>query len=238
MPMSVRTNARWLFSIVVAAAVLVVPHPAAAFWLLGFSTADTLPAGDLAAIAGTGGQYTSVGHPAKDSFTAFLPHAGLRVGLADGWDIGYRLTQVALPFSSVGPSLGSEIDLKYRLLPAGSEWQAAIVLGAAYSYLAINSTSRSAWSPGADLIVSHPITPRFTAISELRYVYTEIPTGPGGGSANHLSAIGIDLGVRIGISQTVSLIPEVGVFDFTGRLANRSANGVAGQYGAVLAFRF
>ncbi|HEX2943891.1 MAG TPA: hypothetical protein VHO91_22735, partial [Rhodopila sp.] len=123
---------------VAVAGLLLAPRPAAAFWLLGFSTGDTLPQGDFSAIAGTGGQYSSVGDPKRTSFTPFLPHAGFRAGIADGWDIGYRLTQVALPFSGVGPSLGGEIDLKRRLTPADSAWQAAIVVGMAYSYLDIS----------------------------------------------------------------------------------------------------
>lgn len=80
--------------------------PARAFWLLGFSTADTLPSGHVGFIAGTGGQFSDVGHPKETSFTPFLPHAGIRLGLTERIDVGYRLTQVALPFSSVGPSLG------------------------------------------------------------------------------------------------------------------------------------
>ena len=217
---------------------LIGPHPAAAFWLLGFSTADTLPAGAFSAIAGTGGQYSSVGDPHQTSFTPFLPHAGLRVGIADGWDVGYRLTQVALPFSSVGPSLGGEIDLKHRLTAPDSPWQAAVVLGVAYSYLDISDQSRSAWSPGADLIVSRAITPRYAAISELRYVYTTIPTAAGGTNANYLNATGVDFGMRIALTSTVSVVPEVGLFDFAGHLESHGANGIAAQYGAVLAFRF
>jgi len=226
----------WLLSLM--ACLLLTPRPAAAFWLLGFSTADTLSPGDFSAIAGTGGQYSSVGNPSHSSFTPFLAHAGLRVGLADGWDVGYRLTPVALPFASAGPTLGGEIDVRHRLTPADSAWQAAVVVGAAYAYLDLSGQSRSAWSPGVDLMVSRAITPRYTAISELRYVYTAIPTASGGEGANHLNATGVDLGVRIGLTRTVSLVPEVGVFDFAGRLTSRSANGIGVQYGAVLAFRF
>lgn len=219
-------------------AALLAPRQAEAFWLLGFSPADTLPQGGLAAIAGTGGQFASVGDPSRNNFTPFLPHAGLRVGLADGWDIGYRLTQVALPFSSVGPSLGGEVDVKRRLTPADSPIQVAIVVGGAYSYLDISGQSRSAWSPGIDLVISKALTPRYTAISEFRYVYTAIPTASGGSGSNYLHAAGADLGMRIGLTPTVSVVPEVGVFDFAGHLGKRSANGVAAQYGAVLAFRF
>ncbi len=211
--------------------------PAQAFWLLGFSTADTLPPGGLGAIAGTGGQYSSVGDPAKNSFTPFLPHAGFRLGLLDNLDIGYRLTQTPLPFSGVGPTLGSEIDLKYRLTPPDSAWQTAIVVGGAFAYLQIAGQTKTALSPGIDLVVSHALTPETALIGELRYVYTEIPTGPGGGSANYVHALGGDLGARFAITKTVSLVPEVGLFDLTGQIAGRRSNGIGAQYGAVLAFR-
>ena len=214
------------------------PRPAAAFWLLGFSTADTLPRWDLGAIAGTGGQYSSVGDPRLGSFTPFLPHAGLRVGVGDGWDVGYRLTQVALPFSSVGPSLGGEFDVKHRFTSADSLWQAAAVVGVAYSYLDLQNQSKNAWSPGLDLVLSRSMGSKYTAISELRYVYTGIPSAPGGAPANHVNAAGIDFGMRIGLAGRVSVIPEVGVFRFSGLLAGNNAGGIAAQYGVVLAFRF
>lgn len=219
-------------------AVLLYPAPAAAFWLLGFSTADVLPYGSLGAIAGTGGQFAQVGNPSRSSFTPFLPHAGLRVGLGDGWDIGYRLTQVPLPFSSAGPSLGGEIDLKRRLTPTTSPWQAAVVVGFGYSYLMLNNQSKSAYSPGVDLILSRVLTPRYALITELRDVYTAIPTATGGSAQNNVNAAGADVGLRIGITPTLSVVPEVGLFDFTGRLLGRAANGFAAQYGAVLAFKF
>lgn len=227
--------AGWLAAM---APLLLAPRPAAAFWLLGFAPADTLPEGRFAAIAGTGGQYSSVGSPQRNSFTPFLPHAGLRYGFADGWDVGYRLTQVALPYSGVGPSLGGEIDVKRRLTAPGSTWQAAIVLGAAYSYLDIAGASKSAYSPGIDLVVSRTLTPKATLISELRYVYTAIPSATGGAKGNYVHAAGVDLGARFSLTHTVSVTPEVGVFDFAGGLRGRTANGVAAQYGAVLGFGF
>ena len=152
--------------------------------------------------------------------------------------MGYRLTQVALPFSSVGPSLGGEIDVKHRLTAKDAKFQAAIVLGGAYSFLDISGQSRSAWSPGADLVLSQTISPGYIAISELRYVYTSIPTAAGGSGSNYLNSAGVDLGMRIAINPTTAIVPEVGVFDFVGRLANQRANGPAVQYGAVLSFRF
>ncbi len=211
---------------------------AQAFWLLGFSTADTTPVGGFSAIAGTGGQYSSVGAPRQSSFTPFLPHAGFRTGLAEDWDIGYRLTQVALPFSSVGPSLGSEVDVKHLLTDPSSSWKMALVVGMAYSYLEISGQSKNAWSPGVDLIASHALSDRYTLITELRYVYTAIPSAAGGSSANNLNATGVDIGTKVALTPSVALVPEIGLFDFRGSLMGYSANGLAFQYGAVLSFRF
>ena len=95
-----------------------------------------------------------------------------------------------------------------------------------------------AWSPGVDLIFSHAITPRYTLISELRYVYTAIPAALGGSGQNYVDAADVDMGMRIGLTNMVSIIPEVGLFDFVGRLANRCSYGVAAPYDSVLAFRF
>ncbi len=221
-----------------ASGFLLGANSAGAFWLLGFGTADTVPSGGFSAIAGTGGQYSSVGSPAQGSFTPFLAHAGLRVGFADGWDIGYRLTPIALPFSSAGPTLGGEIDVNHRFTSSESAWQMALVVGAGYAYLDMSNQSKAAWSPGVDLVLSRSFTPRYALISELRYVYTAVPTAGGGTAGNHVDAAGIDWGMRINLKGNLSIVPEVGLFNFDGRLADRSANGVAFQYGAVLAFRF
>ena len=207
-------------------------------WLLGFSPADTLPPGGFSAIAGTGGQFSSVGDPNLTSFTPFLAHAGVRAGLADGWDVGYRLVTVALPFSSVGPTLGSEIDVKHRFTPKDAPWQVAFVAGLGYAYLDMQNQSRSAWSPGVDLVISHTMTPGYTAFADLRYVYTFIPTASGGSTSNYFQAFGPGIGVKVRVTDVVSLIPEVGAFDFQGKLAGQKADGIGIQYGAVLGFRF
>ena len=215
--------------------------PSAAFagsWLLGFAPAETVAPGSYAAIAGTGGQWSSVGEPRHDSFTPFLAHAGIRTGLADSWDVGYRLATVALPYSSVGPSLGAEIDVKHRLTDKGDPWQVAVLAGVGYAYLDIQGQSRNAWSPGVDMIVSHQVTPGYTAFADLRYVYTEIPSANGGASANHFQAFGPGAGVKIKLRENISITPEIGVFNFNGSIANQKANGIGFQYGAVLGFVF
>ncbi|MDE3010287.1 MAG: hypothetical protein KGI67_05310 [Pseudomonadota bacterium] len=207
-------------------------------WLLGFSPADTVAPGAYAAIAGTGGQWSSVGDPRHESFTPFLAHAGIRTGLSESWDIGYRLATVALPYSSVGPSLGAEVDVKHRLTDRASPWQLAIVAGVGYAYLDIQGQSRNAWSPGVDLIVSHAVAAGYTAFADLRYVYTGIPSAAGGASANHFQAYGPAAGMKIKLKENVAITPEIGVFKFDGNIANQRANGIGIQYGAVLGFAF
>ncbi len=210
---------------------------ASAFWLLGFSSADTLPPGALGVIAGTGAQVADVGKPSQTSFTPFLPHAGFRYGVSDNMDVGYRLTQVALPYSSAGPSLGGEVDVKYQFAPGADGWRTALVGGMAYSYLDISGVSKSAWSPGMDWVMSRVLTPKYTLISELRYVYTAIPTATGGSASNFVNALGADLGTKIKLTQQVSLIPEVGLFNLSGQLLGKNESGVGLQIGAVLAIR-
>lgn len=214
-----------------------MPSAAGAFWLLGFSAADTLPTGALGTMAGTGAQFTEVGSPSKDSFTPFIPHAGFRYGISDSVDLGYRLTQVALPFSGIGPTLGSEIDAKYRLTPTTSFLQVALVGGMAYAYLDSSGLSKSAWSPGADLIVSRVLTPRYTVYSELRYVYTAIPSAAGGAPSNFVAARGIGVGTKVKLTQWTSLVPEIGLFNMAGEMLGATANGIALQAGAVLSIR-
>ena len=228
---------RTLKQLTVAIILLTASFETSAFWLLGFSDANTLPTGALGMIAGTGAQYANVGNPARSSSTVFLPHAGFRYGLSDNLDVGYRLTTVALPYTSVGPTLGSEIDLKYRFTHPDASWQGAFVAGGAYSYLDISGQAKSAWSPGFDFVFSKSLSDIYTLITEARYVYIAIPTALGGSSANNLSAFGPDLGLKIKLTDKVSLVPELGIFDFRGNILGAKANGRAVQLGAVLSAR-
>ena len=214
------------------------PTAFAGSWLLGFSPANTVAPGSYSAIAGTGGQWSSVGDPPRDNFTPFLAHAGIRTGLTDSWDIGYRLATIALPYSSVGPSLGAEIDVKHRLTDIGNPWQVAVLAGVGYAYLDIQDQSKNAWSPGVDMIISHQIASGYTTFADLRYVYTEIPSANGGANASHFQAFGPGVGIKINLKENISITPEIGVFNFNGSIANQTANGIGIQYGAVLGFIF
>lgn len=218
-----------------AAALLLMGVPVRAFWLLGFSPADTLPPGEMGFISGTGGQLTSVGPPDKTSYTPSLPHAGLRLGLGADFDVGYRLVQVALPFSAAGPTLASEVDVKWRFTPRASRWQAAVVPTFAYGYVMVGGVSKNAWSPGVDIVLSRRLDWRDARLfTEVRYLYAAVNSAPGGTPNNYLHAAGNDWGVKIPLTPQISIVPEVGLFDFIGRNLGARADGVGFQYGAVL----
>lgn len=208
-----------------------------AFWLLNFQTASTLEPGSVGFIGGTGGQYTSVGSPASSSFTPFLAHAGIRFGISENLDVGYRLCTVPLPYSSAGPSLGSEVDFKYAFSSKTSSWQTSVVAGVGYSYLAISDQSKDAWSPGVDIILTHPLANKVDLNWNARYVYTAIPSATGGETDNHVQVIGGSMGARFPLTERVALLPELGFFDFVGGISGQSVNGWGFQYGAVLAAR-
>ncbi len=205
-----------------------------AFWVLNFSTGQTLAPGQVAFIGGTGGQLTFIGEPSKVSFTPFLAHAGIRIGLFDRLDIGYRLVTVPLPYNSVGPTLGAASDLKFRFTPEGSSWHAALIAGGAFAYLHVADQDRTAWSPGADLILSHTLSNGWVPAVNARYVFTAIPSAPGGAQQNHVHAFGGSASLKIGLTRTVSVIPELGVFRFDGAIGGVPESGWGGQYGAVL----
>lgn len=221
---------------VVAAAGL-APRPAEAFWLLNFQTAPTLPAGGVGFIGGTGAQLTRVGEPGSTSFTPYLAHFGLRVGLADFLDVGYRLCTVPLPYSSAGPTLGAELDVKARLTPASWTWQAALVAGVGDAWLELGGASRSAWSPGVDLVVSRALGESVQLALNGRYVFTAIPTAAGGAEANDVTAAGGSAMLRFAVSPVVAVQVELGAFDFLGALGGKETNGWGLQAGVVFAAR-
>ncbi len=228
----------WLRSVVALACIALVTlvgRRASAFWILNFSTGQTLDPGHVGFIGGTGGQLSAVGAPESTSFTPFLAHAGIRVGLVDRLDVGYRLVTVALPWSAVGPTLGAASDVKLRLTSKASPWQVAVIGGGAFAYLHIASQDRFAWSPGGDLVVTRILSGALSLSANARYTFTAVPSAIGATAANHLHAFGGSVGMRLAVTPTVSVLPEVGLFRFQGELAGVESNGVGLQYGVVLA---
>ena len=88
-----------------------------AFWVVNFGPAPPLKPGKVAFAGGVGGQIVLVGDPMKTSAIFFIPHAGLRVGFSHYVDVGYRLAPMPLPFSSVGPGLGGNVDFSSACRP-------------------------------------------------------------------------------------------------------------------------
>ncbi len=209
---------------------------ASAFWLLNFGTASTLSPGDWGFIGGTGGQYTLVYE--QSNFTPSLAHAGIRIGLLNGLDIGYRLTALAMPYNSVGPTLGSAVDIKWRVTQANALWQFCVIAGVGYAYLNLLNKPRSAYAPGVAISLTHKIFDKDYITFNGRYVDTYFPIAAGGENANKLQAIGGSVGFKIPLGDVISLMPEAGLFNFQGKIANQTYNGFGFQYGAVLSVSF
>jgi hypothetical protein len=221
-----------------AAVALTVPREAQAFWVVNFGPAPPLKPGKLAFAGGTGGQVVHVGEPKRTSAIFFIPHAGLRVGFSHYVDVGYRLAPMPLPFASVGPGLGGNVDFKFRLSPEAWRWQLAADVGFGVGHVLVNDDGRSAYSPNGALLVTQPLGERVHLTEMARYVYLAIPTAPGGAGGNHVHIAGPSFGLKVDIAPHVSVLPEVGAFWYEGRIGSVRTSGPAFQYGVVFASVF
>ncbi len=212
--------------------------PAQAFWVVNFGPAPPLKPGKLAFAGGMGGQVVLVGAPVKTSAIFFIPHAGLRVGFSEFVDVGYRLAPLALPYSSVGPGLGGNLDLKFRLSPAGWSWQLAAVVGGGLGHVIVNDSGRLAYSPNGALLVTQKLGQRVQLTEMARYVFIGIPTASGGDGGNHVHIVGASAGLKIDVAPNVAILPELGVYGYEGRIADVRTSGPAFQYGVVFASVF
>ncbi len=207
---------------------------AQAQWLLNFGGAQTLAPGHLAFISGTGAQFSFIKSPESVNYSPFLAHAGVRVGLFSGLDIGYRLVSVVLPFTSVGPTLGSAVDIKLRLTPASAKWQFGIIGGGGYAFVQILNQKRSAWSPGGALVLTRVISPSFSLTLNGRFSQTDIGALPNGPAGNYVRSIGGSAGASFILSPALSVLPEVGIFDLHGDMDKAQTNGTGLQIGCVV----
>jgi len=203
-------------------------------WLLNFGTAANLQPGKVAFISGTGAQLTLIKEPSTTNFTPFLAHAGIRIGLLDNVDIGYRLCTVPLPYSSAGPSLGGSIDLKIRLTPVNAVWQFSVIGGGGLAYVTVMDRSKTAWSPGGALVLSRNISATTSITLNGRYSESYITTAQGGSRQNYARAIGGSLGLTHTMGDILAVCPEVGAFDLQGKLGAVPTNGLGLQIGCVL----
>jgi hypothetical protein len=220
---------------VVFAALSIDCRPSNAFWLLNFSTAQTVEPGHVGFIGGTGGQFTLLTKPTRRSFTPFLAHAGLRLGLVNGLDIGYRLVSVPMPWNAVGPTLGGSMDAKVRLTPAAAVWKAALIGGGAVSYLDLFDRNHLSWSVGGALTVTREVNAALSFTANARYAYNAFPSTQHGTAGNNVHVFGGSLASRIALTSQVAVVPEIGVFRVKGFLHTYQTGGIGMQYGVVLA---
>lgn len=223
---------------VLVVASLMCPSPGQAFWVVNFGTAKTLPIRKAGFAAGMGGQMVFAGDPTEKNGFFLIPHAGFRLGFASRFDMGFRLAPVPLPFSTVGPGFGANIDGKLRLTRADSAIQLALVVGAGGAHVLVRDDHRAAWSPNGAALLTFMADQTVQLTLMARYVYLAIPTAKGGGSKNNVQIAGASAGLKFDLWPTVSLLPEVGAYWYEGRLAGADMSGPGFQYGLMLATVF
>jgi hypothetical protein len=91
------------------------------FWVVNFGTARTVAPRRFGFAAGMGGQVVLLGNPRQASAFFTIPHAGFRLGLSPRLDTGLRLAPIPLPFATVGPGFGINLDAKYCFTPPGKK---------------------------------------------------------------------------------------------------------------------
>ena len=218
--------------------ILFIPTNSFGFWLVNFGTAKTLPPHRISFAAGMGGQMVFLGNPQKTSAFFTIPHAGIRLGLTERIDVGLRLAPVPLPFSSVGPSFGVNLDAKIRLTEPESKVQFALVLGAGGAHAIIKDDTRLAYSPNAAILTTFNLDEKtdFTVMG--RFVNLVIPTAPGGAKGNFVNITGASFGLKRNITETISILPEVGAYWYEGQIAGIRTSGPGFQFGVMLATSF
>ncbi len=215
-----------------------LPLDSFGFWVVNFGTARTLPRARVGFAAGLGGQVVFLGDPSLASAFFTIPHAGFRYGLAEHLDIGLRLAPIPLPFSTVGPGFGVNLDVKYWLTKPDSKVDLAVVLGAGGAHVLIEEETRYAYSPNAALLATYNAneTTHFTVMG--RYVHLAIPSAPEGAGQNFVNIAGASFGLKKDIMPNIALLPEVGAYWYKGEIRGVKKNGPGFQYGVMLATSF
>ncbi len=223
--------------LILGALALCFSHTAFGFWLLNYQDARTLAPQKLNASAGTSVRWTDIGTPRLSSVTPFVPHAGIRMGIVDSLDVGYRLCTVPSPYNVMTPPIGGALDIKWSLTPSTNPWQAAILAGMAYAYAMTNGVGNSAYGPGGSLILSRNYSPALDFVFEAGYFYTQLPTLTASTTApsNYFHTLVLGTGAQIALREgTTVFTPEVGILGFMGKMNGVSKNGVGLQLGAVI----
>lgn len=208
------------------------------FWVVNFGTARTLAPGRIGFAAGMGGQIVILGEPRKTSAFFTIPHAGFRFGIAKNLDAGLRLAPIPLPFSTVGPGFGVNLDAKYCFTKPESKMDFGVVLGIGGAHVVIEEKSRYAYSPNAALLTSYNLNETTHVTVMGRYVNLLIPSAPEGKKSNFVNITGISLGLKKDIGSNISVLPEVGAYWYDGEIVGVKKAGPGFQYGLMLATSF
>lgn len=201
--------------------------------MVNFGTARPLAKRKIGFAAGMGGQIVSLGDPQKKSAFFTIPHAGFRFGLTDKMDAGLRLAPIPLPFSTVGPGFGVNIDVKNCFTKPEDKVQFALVLGAGGAHVIIEEKTRLAYSPNGAALTSFKLNEKLDFTVMGRYVHLAIPTAAGGKDENYVNIAGTSFGLKRSITSTISILPEVGVYWYDGKIGNLRKAGPGFQYGVM-----
>lgn len=223
---------------ILSLAMLLVTFSANAFWVVNFGIARTLLQGKISFAAGMGGQVVMLGNPKTTSAFFTIPHAGFRYGISDRLDIGLRLAPIPLPFATVGPGFGVNLDLKYCMTKPGKKFDFSLVAGFGGAHVLIEENTRYAISPNAALLGTYNINKTTQLTGMFRYVNLVIPSAPKGSSGNFVNIAGITLGLRKEIRPNISILPEIGVYSYSGQINGVVKNGPGFQYGLMIATSF
>lgn len=208
------------------------------FWVVNLGPAQPLEPGQFSMVAGIGGQYVSVGSPRTDNMFFFIPHAGLRYGAGERFDLGIRMAPVPVPFTTEAPPVGANIDAKFLFNDRHDTWKVAGLVGAGIAHVQVLNDHRFAYSPNAALLVTRSFPNGVDFTTMLRYSWMGIPTAPGGTGKNQVHITGMSWGLKVPLMERVSFLPEFGAFRYDGRLARDNASGFAVQYALAVSVVF
>jgi hypothetical protein len=215
-----------------------LPLKVKAFWVVNFGTARTLAPQRIGFAAGMGGQMVFLGNPKLTSAFFTIPHAGFRFGLLKNLDAGLRLAPIPLPFATVGPGFGINLDIKYCITKPDSKFDFAIVTGFGGAHVLIENKNRLAYSPNAALLSTYNINETTSLTAMARFVNLAIPSAPEGSKGNFVNITGISIGFKKNIRSNISILPEIGAYWYDGQIIGTRKSGPGFQYGLMIATSF
>lgn len=208
------------------------------FWVVNFGTARTLKKNKFGFAAGMGGQMVFLGDPKKTSAFFTIPHAGFRYGLSDRIDVGLRLAPIPLPFATVGPGFGVNLDAKYWFTKKDSKVDLSMVFGFGGAHVLIEGNPRYAYSPNFALLNSYQLGNGLAFTTMGRFVHMVIPSATGGAKGNFVNISGLSFGLKKDIRTNIAILPEIGAYWYNGAINHIKKNGPGFQYGVMIATSF